>query len=269
MGKHWACQQLGQLATGEFLLFTDADVWFQPSMATHAIAAAQAEQADLLAALPREVVGSWAERLAVPLLNFAILLIFPYPLARQVRWPFMLWVNGQFMLFRHEAYQQIGGFDAVRKGVLDVQMGRRIKTAGYRWRLVNATQSVFCRMYTSAAGVWHGFSKGMFPSFDYNLAGFLLPLLGLGLCTLTPPALRLLAAGGYPLAGNLLFLADLSIGLTLLAAGLFYVWLKIPLYVVLFYPFSVILAIVIGLNSMYITLTGRGRWKGRPYLPAD
>jgi chlorobactene glucosyltransferase len=268
MGKHWACHQLGQMATGELLLFTDADVWFHPQTLTDAVSALQAEQTDLLAAIPREIAGSWAERLTVAILNFAMLLVYPYPLAARVRWPFMMIVNGQFMLFRREAYDGIDGFNAVRKGVLDVLLGRQIKAAGYRWRLTNASNRVFCRMYRNFGEVWSGFSKGLFPSFDYNLVLFLLPLLGLGIFGLEPLAVRLLALCGYNFIGDLLLLADLSILLTLMVSGLFHAWLKTPLYIALLYPLIVLLAIAIGLNSIYVAYTGRGSWKGRPYLPA-
>jgi chlorobactene glucosyltransferase len=268
MGKHWACHQLGQMATGELLLFIDADVWFHPQALVNAVSALQAEQADLLAAIPREIAGSLAERLTVAILNFAMLLAYPYPLATRVSWPFMMIVNGQFMLFRREAYDRIDGFTTVRQGVLDVQMGRRIKAAGYCWRLTNAGNRVFCRMYRNFGEVWRGFSKGLFPSFDCNLTLFLLPLLGLAIFSLEPLAIRLLVLCGYNFPGGILLLVDLSILLTLLVSGLFHAWLKIPLYIVLLYPLIVILTIAIGLNSIYMAYTGRGSWKGRPYLPA-
>ncbi|MBN1994485.1 MAG: glycosyltransferase [Anaerolineae bacterium] len=268
MGKHWACHQLGQMATGDLLLFTDADVWFHPHALSNAVSALQTEQADLLAAIPREIAGSWAERLTVAILNFAMLLVYPYPLAARVSWPFMMIVNGQFMLFRRRAYDGIGGFTMVRKGVLDVQMGRRIKAFGYRWRLVNAGNWVFCRMYRNFGEVWSGFSKGLFPSFDYNLALFLLPLFGLTVFGLEPLAVRLLALWGYNFPGDILLLVDLSLLLTLLVSGLFHAWLKVPLYMALLYPLIVVLVIAIGLNSIYVAFTNSGSWKGRPYLPA-
>jgi chlorobactene glucosyltransferase len=269
MGKHWACHQLGQMATGELLLFTDADVWFHPQALVDAVSALQSEQADLLAAIPREIVGSWAERLVAPILNFAMLLVYPYPLAARVSWPFMMIVNGQFMLFRREAYHQIGGYEAICNNVVDdVMLGRNIKAFGLRWRLVNGTNRVFCRMYHNFNQVWSGFSKGLFPSFDYNLPLFLLPLLGLAIFGWQPIAMRLLILWGCNFTGNLLLLVDLSILLTLMISGLFHAWLKIPLYIALFYPFVVILVIAIGLNSIYVAYTGTSSWKDRSCLPA-
>ena len=265
LGKPWACHQLSQLATGELLLFTDADVWFHPQTLSNAVAALQTQQADLLAALPHEILGSWAERLTIPLLNFAMLCVYPYPLAMRVRIPFLNNVNGQFMLFKREAYQQIGGFEAIRNHVVDdVMLGRAIKAHGLRWRLVNGSDRVFCRMYRNLAEVWHGFSKNLFPSFDCNLPLFLALLLGLALAFLEPLGARLLIWGGYGF-NDMAGFVNLSILLALILAVLFCAWLRIPLYLALFYPVTVILTIVIGINSIYVALVGRGAWKGRTF----
>jgi len=56
LGKHWACHQLGQAATGDLLLFTDADTRHGPHSVRAGVAAQQAEDADLVTAIPREEV---------------------------------------------------------------------------------------------------------------------------------------------------------------------------------------------------------------------
>ena len=68
LGKHWACHQLAQTANGELLLFTDADTRHHPLTLRQSVSALAAEDVDLLTALPREIVVSWAERLLVPLI---------------------------------------------------------------------------------------------------------------------------------------------------------------------------------------------------------
>ncbi len=75
LGKNWACHQLAQVADGELLLFVDADTRHSESMLEHAVAALEAEQADLLSAIPREEVVTWAERLVVPIIPVERLLV--------------------------------------------------------------------------------------------------------------------------------------------------------------------------------------------------
>jgi chlorobactene glucosyltransferase len=266
LGKFWACNQLGQAATGELLLFIDADVWFQPQALTNAVSALQTDEADLLAVIPREVVGSWAERLTVAILNFAMLWVYPYPLAARVSWPFMVIANGQFMLFRRKAYHQIGGYEAMRnKTVDDIPLARNLKAYGLRWRLANGVNRVFCRMYHGLAETWFGFSKGVFPSFDYNLFLFLPAILGLAIIFLEPLGLRLLSLVGYNLPSDVLILLDVSIVLAMMLWGIFYAWLKISPYAAVFYPAAVVLAVAIGVNSIYVAFAGQNQWKGRAF----
>ncbi|MGB3060724.1 MAG: glycosyltransferase, partial [Anaerolineae bacterium] len=85
LGKHWACQQLAESATGDLLFFTDADTRHEPQSLRHGIAALMAEQADLLTACPRQEVVTWAEKLVVPFFPWSILSFLPLALAYRVR----------------------------------------------------------------------------------------------------------------------------------------------------------------------------------------
>jgi chlorobactene glucosyltransferase len=202
----------------------------------------------------------------VAILNFAMLWVYPYPLAARVRWPFMVIANGQFMLFRREAYHQIDGYEAMRnKTVDDIPLGRNIKACGLRWRLVNGVNRVFCHMYHGLAEVWFGFSKGVFPSFDYNLLLFLPAILGLAIIFLEPLGLRFLTLAGYNLSSDVLILLDGSIVLAMVLWGVFYAWLKISSYAAMFYPAAVVLAVAIGMNSIYVAFAGQNQWKGRAF----
>ena len=66
LGKHWACHQLADQADGEYLLFVDADTLHEPCMLKKSASAMLTERADLISALPCQVVVTWSERLAVP-----------------------------------------------------------------------------------------------------------------------------------------------------------------------------------------------------------
>jgi len=81
LGKHWACQQLSESADGELLLFTDADTVHDKNALLQAVAALQKTQAAMISALVHQRVVTWSERLAVPVMNWSILSIFPFFLA--------------------------------------------------------------------------------------------------------------------------------------------------------------------------------------------
>ncbi len=79
-GKNHACHVLGQAATGRHLLFIDADVRLAPGGA--AALAGAAANAALVSGVPRQVTGTWGERLTVPMINFVLLGYLPIPLMR-------------------------------------------------------------------------------------------------------------------------------------------------------------------------------------------
>ena len=96
LGKHWACHQLDQAATGELILFTDADTRHTPYMLRASVSALVAERADLVTAFPREEVLSWGERLLVPVIGFGIFTFIPIRLVQKLRLPALSVTIGQF-----------------------------------------------------------------------------------------------------------------------------------------------------------------------------
>jgi chlorobactene glucosyltransferase len=264
MGKQWACHQLAQAASGEFLLFTDADTRHEPQMLRRSVGAQQAVQCDLLSAFPREEVVSWGERLVVPVINWAIFTLVPLRLASRWARPEFSITIGQLMLFRRSAFDAIGGYAAVRRHVVDdVALGRRIIAGGYRWSLLDATAEVTCRMYSGFWDAVEGFTKNAFAFFESRIIPCLLVCLWIGLAFLEPPLSLLAGHLGAPLTH---FPTGLAIVAVVQSLVLWHVALRrfrLPIYLTVLYPISLTLFILIILRSMVFTLTGRARWKGR------
>ncbi|MBM3145983.1 MAG: glycosyltransferase [Chloroflexi bacterium] len=264
LGKHWACHQLAAAASGELLLFTDADTQHAPDMLRHSVAALSAEGADLATALPREEVLTWGEKLIVPVIAWGILSFLPYRLANLLALPGLSVTIGQFMLFRREAFEAIGGYAAVRDQMVDdVALGRNILAAGYRWRLLDGTAHVSCRMYT---GFWEsvdGFSKNVFAFFDYHITLYLIAWAWIAIAFLTPPLALYYAAIGAPLTHFPVNLAALAVLESLFLWHVAYRRFRLPGALIFLYPLSITLFILIALRSFVLTLTGRVSWKGR------
>jgi epoxyqueuosine reductase QueG len=109
LGKPWACQQGFEVAEGALLLFTDADTTHGPQLLPRAVAALEEEGADLLTVVGRQLMDTFWERLVQPQIFFMMFFRFPRveQAARNDRWRDAL-ANGQFMLFRREAYERSG-----------------------------------------------------------------------------------------------------------------------------------------------------------------
>ena len=264
LGKHWACHQLSEAATGELILFTDADTRHASDMLKASVSALFAEGADLVTAFPREEVVTLGERLLVPVIGFGIFTFIPIRLVQKLRWPALSITIGQFMLFRRAAYDAVGGYEAVRAEVVDdVCLGRNIITSGREWRLLDGTRHVSCRMYH---GFWEavaGFSKSLFAVFDYRILPYVFGWLLVGMAFIEPAVALVSRWLRHPLTPIPLEYAVLSVVLSISLWMIAFRRFKFPAYLVFYYPFSLALFIAVAARSFFQTATGTATWKDR------
>jgi chlorobactene glucosyltransferase len=180
-GKNWACHQLAQqaLAQGaDILLFTDADVQWQPDAVAAAVAEFGCSGADLLTVWPTQTAVTWGERLTVPLMALAVLGYLPVRLAHDFYHPLAAAANGQCLAFDRRAYEQIGGHAAVRGAVVeDVKLAQHIKAAGLRLRMADGNRLVGCRMYDGWRAALDGYAKNILAGHGNHVALLLLSTL--------------------------------------------------------------------------------------------
>jgi chlorobactene glucosyltransferase len=264
LGKHWACQQLAEASNGELLLFTDADTRHGPRSILHGVAALEAEEADLLTAIPYEETVTWSERLVMPLMPWAILTFLPLTIAYRRPWRALSAAVGQYMLFRRSAYDRIGGHRAVRSDpVDDIALARRIKAEGLRWRLADATHNVRCRMYQNAGQVFQGLSKNLFAALGQRLLFFIGVWAWLAIVFLLPVAVLIAAMLGVPVPKVDAGIALVGVALGLASWGICHLRFGFPLRMTPLYPVTILLALYIAVRSVVLALRGRATWKGR------
>lgn len=170
-GKNWACAQLAAAATGDILLFADADVRWQPGALRSVLHAMETLDADLLTVWPTQITVSWMERLTVPLMAMAVMAYLPIWLAHAFYHPLAAAANGQCMAFRRSAYEAIGGHAAVRAAIVeDVRLAQKIKEAGLHLRMADGAGLVVCRMYRGAREALDGYTKNIFAGHGNRLS---------------------------------------------------------------------------------------------------
>lgn len=268
LGKHWACHQLAQAATGELLLFTDADTRHAPNMLRDSVSALLAERADLVTAFPREEAVTWGEKLIIPVIGFGIFSFLPVTLARRLKWAGLSVTIGQFMLFRRAAFEAIGGYEAIRNHLVDdVMLGRRIIQHGFTWRLMDGTRHISCRMYRGFLEAVDGFTKNIFAFFDYRLSLFVIAWGWMAVAFIAPALVVAAHAMNVAVESYSYPLACLAVIESLAIWALAYNRFRIPLYLVFFYPVSFGLFVLIAFRSLVYTLLGQASWKGREVAP--
>jgi len=264
LGKHWACQQLAEAATGELLLFTDADTVHHPQTLRRGVTTFLAEQADLLSGFLRQRLLTWGERLTVPAIFWCFFSFLPMALAQRIRAPGLSLTNGQWMLFRRSVYEAIGGHAAVRESPIDdIALGRRVKAQGLRWRIVDVGDFVSCRMYAGFRTALDGFTKNLFAVFDFRLAEYLFVWLWMMMITLEPLLILVLWPLGVGRATFALWPSALAAAEMLVLWVIVMVRLRFPPYLAFLYPLHILVLIFIAFRSLFWTVTGRATWKGR------
>jgi hypothetical protein len=161
-GKNWACHQLARAATGEVLVFTDADVAWRPGALDRVVAELEATGAGLLSAWPRQRCITLGERLVVPLVDLLLLANLPHPLVRALPFASLAGANGQLMAWRRDAYELVGGHAALPGEVLeDVRLAHRAKRLGVPLTLRLGGPWLETRMYRGWDEVVAGFGKNV------------------------------------------------------------------------------------------------------------
>lgn len=162
IGKNHALHQGANLAAGEWLLFTDADVVLAPLAVSISLRFAEAHGIDLLSLSPRQRAEGFWERLLQPLVFALLIERFDMREINDPRTPAAA-ANGQFILVRRAAYHRIGGHEAIRGEVLeDVKLAQRAKRCGLRIYFANTRSLAEAHMYQGLMEIWRGWTKNLF-----------------------------------------------------------------------------------------------------------
>ncbi len=160
LGKNWALKQAVDAASGDILLFVDADTWHVPSACRRVAEVMDDLGADVLVVLGGQRVESWAERLVQPFFWSLLLSLFDPARAEDPRWPDDAMGNGPFAAFRREAYLRSGGHEAVRDRIVeDVALVREVKRRGGRYAVRVGPELTATHMYQGLGQLWRGFKK--------------------------------------------------------------------------------------------------------------
>jgi glycosyltransferase involved in cell wall biosynthesis len=263
LGKAHAMWTAANQASGDWLLFTDADVLFRPDVLTRALAYAESESADHVVLFPRMIMKSRGERMMIGF--FQTLFVFghrPWKVADPKTKDHI--GVGAFNLIRRRVYHAVGSYQALRFEVLDdMKLGKIVKNAGYAQRNVYGADLISLRWAKGAMGVVNNLTKNFFAIMSFQWWRLLLSAFALAFLNLTP-FVGIWFAHGWerePYAVALASIFAIYVGMS---------WESdIPAYYFVLHPVGAGLFIYIMLRSMLLTLARGGVvWRGTFY-PLD
>jgi glycosyltransferase involved in cell wall biosynthesis len=169
LGKNHALHVGAGRASGELLLFTDADVHFEPTTLRRAVTYLQGQKLDHLAARPDVRVPGLALKAFVAAFSvFFSLYARPWK-ARDPRSKAHVGI-GAFNLIRSEAYRALGGHRAIAmRPDDDMKLGKLVKKHGLRQDMVDGQGFVIVEWYSSLRELIDGLMKNAFAGIDYSL----------------------------------------------------------------------------------------------------
>jgi glycosyltransferase involved in cell wall biosynthesis len=257
LGKCHACHLGASMATGDWILFTDADCWLKPDVIARAVRLAEREDADHVTMTPGTVIESLGAR-AWHLLFLTSFLNWFSGVNRDR--PKSYLGIGAFNLVRAAAYRQCGGYEALRLTVVDdVKLGLLLSRAGKRTRAFLGVDDVECHWGTTVGGMIKIMEKNYFAMLDFRLglalsgSAFVILIFATLLVGLLTRTASGLAAGLSPLS--------LILPAAILARRVGWSW---PCAVFMPFMFPVFLYALI--NSTVLTLRQGGiRWRDTFY----
>ena len=263
LGKPHAMNLALKRATAPWLLLTDGDVVFHPQALELSVRYAEAQQADHVVLILTLILNTTGERAMLAAMNAL------------ANWNIRLWKvadpkakdsfgAGGFNLVRREAFERLGGFEALRMQVVeDLCLAWKIKRAGYAQRVVLGPGLARIRWLDGPLGVVQLSEKNGFAIFRYRTWLALLACVGLAVDLVLPPAA--LAAGGWTaVAGALTYAAIVLAYYASRRVTQVSPWLAV------FFPPAAAVVLFAFLRSILLTVFRRGvKWRGTLYPLAE
>jgi len=251
LGKPHGLQKAYEASSGEWLLFTDADVHFRPDVLRRVVSLVRECQLDHLALLGEvEMIGFW-ETTLITFFGLGFHLATNPSQVSNPRSSRYIGV-GAFQMVRRSAYEASGTHKRLAMEVVDdMKLGKIVKQAGFRSGCAVAEDFVTVRWHSGLGNLVRGVTKNFFAGAGYDLRIVAGQLAGLVMMNILPFAGVLLGHGWIQALSAIAVVIALSFH-----AGVAWVMRVSPLYA-LTHPLGAALFFYMLLRSTVVTL-----WQG-------
>ena len=168
MGKNWACMEGYDKATGQLLLFTDADTKHARNVTSLAVAHLDSFNLDALSVIPRMLAFDFWTSVTLPMISTFLHTRFS---ALNVNNPSKKtgYFFGSFFILKKETYQKVGMHAGVKHEVIeDGALGKKVKDAGYKMRMVRGEHLIDAVWARDKCTLWDALKRLMVPLYLQN-----------------------------------------------------------------------------------------------------
>jgi 4,4'-diaponeurosporenoate glycosyltransferase len=264
-GKAWACWTGAAHATGDVLVFLDADTEPSPDLLVRLVAALErgGDTAGLVSVMPYHCMERQYERLSA---FFSVISVMGVGAASARRAAPITGAYGPCLACRRADYDAVGGHEAVRDVIVDdVALARRFRAAGLPVRVQGGRDAIRFRLYAGGlSDLVDGWSKNIAAGAGSTPIVRLLLVfawvVGVGTAAQAPVRQTIAAVAGWPGPGVVWWIGfgafALQLAIMLRPLGN-YTWASV------LFPIPLAAWFVIFFRSIVLTARGAVRWKGR------
>ena len=163
MGKNWACMEGYGKATGELLLFTDADTKHAENVITLAVSHLNSFSLDALSAIPKMLTFDFWTNITLPMISTFLHTRFS---ALNVNNPAKKtgYFFGSFFILKKTTYQEVGTHEGVKQEIIeDGALGKKVKEAGYKMKMVRGEHLIEAIWARDKGTLWNALKRLMVP----------------------------------------------------------------------------------------------------------
>ena len=163
MGKNWACMEGYKKATGELLLFTDADTTHARNVISLAVSHLLSFNLDALTAIPKMVSIDFWTKITLPMLSTFLHTRFS---AIRVNDPSKKtgYFFGSFFIIKQNTYEKVGTHESVKQEIIeDGALGKKVKDSGYKMKMVRGDHLIDAIWARDKSTLWNALKRLMIP----------------------------------------------------------------------------------------------------------
>ena len=168
MGKNWACMEGYKKASGELLLFTDADTNHAENVISLAVKHLNSFNLDALSAIPKMRTFDFWTNITLPIISIFLHTRFS---ALNVNNPSKKtgYFFGSFFILKKTTYQEVGTHEGVKHEIIeDGALGKKVKELGYKMKMVRGEHLIDAVWARDKGTLWNALKRLMIPLYLEN-----------------------------------------------------------------------------------------------------
>ena len=168
MGKNWACMEGYKKATGELLLFTDADTKHSQNVISLAVSHLLSFNLDALSAIPKMRTIDFWTRITLPMISTFLHTRFS---AIRVNDPSKktAYFFGSFFIIKQKTYKEVGMHEGVKHEIIeDGALGKKVKESGHKMKMTRGDHLIEAVWARDKSTLWNALKRLMIPLYLQN-----------------------------------------------------------------------------------------------------